>query len=160
MDQRVKKLIDKNVFKTNILDYEIIPSRKSIDGYKDIIFKIFIDHYKLWKSSGYFDREYYDLILGIDDGLYNEELSDFLPLIGYDFDYFTIRFGWENDNDYSAYERLFDAIDELGYKAVPYSYKEKPWLYVGTSLSSSNLVELVISLEDEFDLDVDDIVFT
>jgi hypothetical protein len=160
MDQRIKKLIDKNVFDSNKLDYEIMPSRKSIDGNKDVIIKIFIDHHKLWRSSSYFDPEYYDLIVGIDDGIYDDKLGEFLPMIGYDFDYFTIRYGWENDNDYSAYERLFDAIDELGYNAIPYSYQEKPWLYVGTSLSSSNLNILIGALEDEFDLDVDDIVFT
>ena len=159
MDKKIKKLIDDNVFQSDKLDYKITQSKHSILNKGDVIIYVLIDHYKLWKNSGYYDPEYFELIYGLNEGYYDEEISDFLPLIGYDLDYFSIRYIGKNGLiDYSAYDSLFDAINQLGYSFEVKTYKEQPWLYVGISASDSDVAKLYVTLQNEFDLDVDDII--
>jgi hypothetical protein len=164
MDKKIKDLIDKNVFKTNILDYDIQEITSKF-GEMDLIIYIFIDHYKLWKSSGRFDQDYYDLIYNIDDGVYDESIEEFLPMIGYDFDFFTIRYTNKNGGsvDYSAYKPIANALKELNLPFKIQIWPEKPWLYLEVFIEGNPEVysaqDVYEILEEEYDLDLGDIVF-
>lgn len=156
MDKKIKTLIDSNVFHSNKITFDINVY------YDDLIFDVIVDHRKLWKSSGYFDQKYYDIIIGLDNGDYEEELQEFLPLVGYTFEEFDIRYLSNEDSiDNSlAYSYLFSALKELG---VDYKWQfvtGSPWLYV-TFLNSNQqqLYDVGAILENEYDIDTDDIVW-
>ena len=88
MDKKIKNLIDQNVFNSNLLDYEI--EMETEDEYFDedfITLKliIYVDSYKLYKSSGRFNPKYYQLIVALDEGYFEESLEEFLPMVGYSF---------------------------------------------------------------------------
>jgi hypothetical protein len=160
MDKKIKNLIDQNVFKgEKILDYDI----ESIEQHNEeteLIFTFKIDHYKLWKSSGYFNPEYYELIVGIDNGDMDMSIEEFLPIIGYDTDY--VSYIYDNTDKYelrNVYKPLFDALDDLGYVYTYSIYKRSPWLnvYVLTS-NDVNFNQVIETLQDEYGLDTDDIV--
>jgi hypothetical protein len=156
MDKKIKTLIDSNVFHSNKITFDINVY------YDDLIFDVIVDHRKLWKSSGYFDQKYYDIIIGLDNGDYEEELQEFLPLIGYTFKEFDIRYLSNEDSiDNSlAYSYLFSALKELG---VDYKWQfviGSPWLFL-TFLNSDQqqLYDVGAILENEYDIDTDDIVW-
>ena len=160
MDKKIKNLIDQNVFKgEKILDYDI----ESIEQHNEeteLIFTFKIDHYKLWKSSGYFNPEYYELIVGVDNGDMDMSIEEFLPIIGYDTDY--VSYIYDNTDKYelrNVYKPLFDALDDLGYVYTYSIYKRSPWLnvYVLTS-NDVNFNQVIETLQDEYGLDTDDIV--
>lgn len=160
MNKNIKDLIDQYVFKgENILQYDIeLIESYDEDTEVDIIFKI--DHYKLWKSSGYFDPKYYELIVGLDNGDMELSLDEFLPMVGYDSDYIRLLYEPINKKDiYKPYERLFDALEELGYEYTYSVYKHTPWLNVYvTTPNDENFYNIIETLQDEYDLDIDDIV--
>lgn len=160
MNKNIKDLIDQYVFKgENILQYDIeLIESYDEDTEVDIIFKI--DHYKLWKSSGYFDPKYYELIFGLDNGDMELSLDEFLPMVGYDSDYIRLLYEPINKKDiYKPYERLFDALEELGYEYTYSVYKHTPWLNVYvTTPNDENFYNIIETLQDEYDLDIDDIV--
>ena len=160
MNKNIKDLIDQYVFKgENILQYDIeLIESYDEDTEVDIIFKI--DHYKLWKSSGYFDPKYYELIVGLDNGDMELSLDEFLPMVGYNSDYIRLLYEPINKKDiYKPYERLFDALEELGYEYTYSVYKTTPWLNVYvTTPNDENFYNIIETLQDEYDLDIDDIV--
>ena len=160
MDKKIKNLIDQNVFKgEKILDYDI----ESIEQHNEeteLIFTFKIDHYKLWKSSGYFNPEYYELIVGVDNGDMDMSIEEFLPIIGYDTDYVSYVYDNTNKDELrKVYKPLFDVLDDLGYDYTYSVYKRSPWLnvYVETS-NDVNFNQVIETLQDEYGLDVDDIV--
>ena len=160
MDKKIKNLIDQNVFKgEKILDYDI----ESIEQHNEeteLIFTFKIDHYKLWKSSGYFNPEYYELIVGIDNGDMDMSIEEFLPIIGYDTDYVTYVYEHINKNKvYGSYKPLLDAIHDLGYDYTYSVYQRSPWfnVYVETP-NGVNFNGVIETLQDEYGLDTDDIV--
>lgn len=160
MDKKIKNLIDLNVFKgEKILDYDI-ESIEQHDEETELKFIFKIDHYKLWKNSGYFNPEYYELIVGLDNGDMDMSIEEFLPMIGYDTDY--VSYVYDNTDKYElrkVYKPLFDALDDLGYTYTYYIYKHSPWLnvYVETS-NYVNFNQVIETLQDEYGLDTDDIV--
>jgi hypothetical protein len=160
MDKKIKNLIDQNVFKgEKILDYDI-ESIEHYDEETELIFTFKIDHYKLWKSSGYFNPEYYELIVGVDNGDMDMSIEEFLPIIGYDTDYVSYVYDNTNKDELrKVYKPLFDALDDLGYDYTYSVYKRSPWLnvYVETS-NDVNFNQVIETLQDEYGLDVDDIV--
>ena len=156
MNKKIKSLIDSNVFHSNKITFDI----NVYNG--DLIFDVIVDHRKLWKSSGYFDQKYYDTIIDLDNGVYEEELQEFLPLVGYTFEEFDIRYLSNEDSiDNSlAYSYLFSALEELG---VDYKWQfvtGSPWLFL-TFLNSDQqqLYDVGEILENEYDIDTDDIVW-
>ena len=160
MDKKIKNLIDQNVFKgEKILDYDI-ESIEQHDEETELIFTFKIDHYKLWKCSGYFDPKYYELVVGIDNGDMDMNIEEFLPIIGYDNDYVSYVYEHINKNKvYEVYKPLFDAIRDLGYDYTYSVYKRSPWLnvYVETP-NGVNFNDVIEILQDEYGLDIDDIV--
>jgi hypothetical protein len=160
MDKKIKNLIDLNVFKgEKILDYDI-ESIEQHDEETELKFTFKIDHYKLWRSSGYFDPEYYDIIVGVDNGDMDISIEEFLPMIGYDTDYVSYVYEHINkDKVYEVYKPLFNAIRDLGYDYTYSVYKRSPWLnvYVETP-NDVNFNQVIETLQDEYGLDTDDIV--
>lgn len=160
MDKKIKNLIDLNVFKgEKILDYDIESIEQHYEE-TELKFTFKIDHYKLWKSSGYFNPEYYELVVGIDNGDMDMSIEEFLPMIGYDTDYVIYVYEHINKNKvYEVYKPLFDAIHDLGYDYTYSVYKRSPWLnvYIETS-NDVNFNQVIETLQDEYGLDTDDIV--
>ena len=160
MDKKIKNLIDLNVFKgEKILDYDI-ESIEQHDEETELKFTFKIDHYKLWKSSGYFDPEYYELVVGIDNGDMDMSIEEFLPMIGYDTDYVSNLYDHINKDELrKVYKPLFDAIRDLGYDYTYSVYRRSPWLNVYVDTPNGVNFNLVIeTLQDEYGLDIDDIV--
>lgn len=160
MNKKIKNLIDQNVFKgEKILDYNI-ESIEQYDEETELIFTFKIDHYKLWKSSGYFNPKYYELVVGIDNGDMDMSIEEFLPIIGYDTDYVRNLYDHINKDELrKVYKPLFDALNDLGYGYTYSVYKHSPWLnvYVETP-KDFNFYSIIETLQDEYDLDIDDIV--
>lgn len=154
MDKKIKKLIDQNVFNTNMLDYEIeIEQGYFDDDFVTLKLIIYVDSYKLYKSSGYFNEDYYNLITDLADGNLDDELFEFLPMVGYSFSSLEIFYDKSNID---GYKNLFYEINELGYSyyKVIQNYYSTPWLYVEFNMSGSEvnrlyeLLEEVVSVED------------
>ena len=160
MDKKIKNLIDLNVFKgEKILDYDI-ESIEQHDEETELKFTFKIDHYKLWKGSDYFNPEYYELIVGIDNGDMDMSIEEFLPMIGYDTDY--VSYVYDNTDKYElrkVYKPLFDALDDLGYTYTYSIYKRSPWLNVYVENPNDvNFNGVIETLQDKYGLDIDDIV--
>jgi len=160
MDKKIKNLIDQYVFKgEKILDYDIEEQYdEEIDT--ELIFTFKIDHYKLWKSSGYFKPNYYELVVGVDNGDMDMSIEEFLPIIGYDTDYFRHLYHHINKDELrEVYKPLFDALNDLGCDYTYSTYKHSPWLnvYVETP-KDDNFYNIIEKLQDDYDLDIDDIV--
>jgi hypothetical protein len=137
MDKKIKNLIDQNVFNSNLLDYDI--EVETEDEYFDedfITLKliIYVDSYKLYKSSGGFNPKYYQLIVALAEGYFEESLEEFLPMIGYSFS--SIEIFYEKSN-LDGYKNLFNEIDELGYSYynINTRYYSSPWLYIEFNMS-------------------------
>jgi hypothetical protein len=160
MDKKIKNLIDQHVFKgEKILDYDI-ESIEQHDEETELKFTFKIDHYKLWKGSDYFNPEYYELIVGIDNGDMDMSIEEFLPMIGYDTDY--VSYVYDNTDKYElrkVYKPLFDALDDLGYIYSYSIYKRSPWLNVYVENPNDvNFNGVIDTLQDKYGLDIDDIV--
>jgi hypothetical protein len=80
MNEKIKRLIIDNVFRGVDVDFNIYME------YEVLKLRVKIDSEKLYKSSGYFDKDYYNLIYGLWDYELDEELHEFLPMVGYDFE--------------------------------------------------------------------------
>lgn len=160
MDKKIKNLIDQNVFNgAKILNYDV-ESIEQYDEETELIFTFKINHYRLWKSSGYFDPKYYELVVGADNGDMDMSIEEFLPIIGYDTDY--VRYLYEHnskDELKKVYKPLFDALDDLGYDYEYSVYRHSPWLnvYIETP-NDVKFYSLLETLQEEYDLDIDDIV--
>ena len=162
MDIKIKNLIDQNVFGTDILDYDIDVKENFLSS-TDLTLTFYIDHYKLWKNSGYFNPKYYDLIIDIDNGVFDESIEEFLPLVGYDSEYIKYQYKPVNLYDestgwYFAYEPLFDALKDIGYPFRQVNYLSSPWLNVYIVTQTVSISEIRTILEEEYDIDTDDIV--
>jgi hypothetical protein len=160
MDKKIKNLIDQNVFNSNLLDYDI-EERTLFGDDNELYITIYVDHFKLWKSSGRFNLKYYQLIVALDEGYFEESLMEFLPIIGYTFE--DIRLIYNpivglNSGMYSAYDRLFKALNELVYYYERSFNRYSPWLTIEIESIKFNLEDLRGTLEDEFNIDTDDIV--
>jgi len=158
MDKKIKKLIDQNVFNSDLLDYDIeIEDEYFDDDLVTLKFIIYVDSYKLYKSSGYFNEEYYNLITDLADGNFDEELFDFLPMVGYSFS--SLELFYDKSN-LGGYKQIFYALDELSYRYEMIDrYHSSPWLYIKYDISDSKFTtDLYKMINDEFDIDVDDIV--
>lgn len=154
MDKKIKNLIDHNVFNSNILDYEI-DETSHYAGETQLVININVDHFKLWKSSGYFNPKYYELIVGIDDGYFDELISEFLPIVGYNFDDIIFKY---KPNHVVAYKRLFDSLNELVKYFNHTFYLSSPWLNVDVITIDNEFSDVINILEEEYDIDTDDIV--
>ena len=161
MDQKIKNLIDQNVFGTDILDYDIDVKENFLSS-SELTLTIYIDHYKLWRSSGRFDSKYYELIIDIDNGVFDESIEEFLPLVGYDCDYLKYQYKpvnlYDKPNALFAYEPLFDALKDIGYPFRQVNYLSSPWLNVYIVTQTVSISEIRTILEEEYDIDTDDIV--
>lgn len=160
MDKKIKNLIDQNVFNSNLLDYEIEEKEHYGDDY-ELHITIYVNHFKLWKSSWDFDPKYYQLIVALDEGYFEESLMEFLPIVGYTFDdirliYSPLVGSW--NSVYSAYDRLFKALNELVYYYERSFNRYSPWLTIEIESIKFNLEDLRGTLENEFGMDTDDIV--
>ena len=160
MDKKIKNLIDKNVFNSNLLDYDI--EEMVTYGVGVVYITIHVDHFKLWRSSGYFDPKYYQLIVSLDDGYFQESLEEFLPIFGFSFE--DIQFIYKpkvntKGDRYSAYNKLFKALNDLVYHFDYTFYPGSPWLNVDVVvLSEIQFYDISEILEEEYDIDTDDIV--
>jgi hypothetical protein len=156
MDKKIKNLIDQNVFNTNMLDYGIeIEQDYFDDDFVTLKLIIYVDSYKLYKSSGYFNEDYYNLITDLADGNLDDELFEFLPMVGYSFSSLEIFYDKSNID---GYKNLFYEINELGYSyyKVIQNYYSTPWLYVEFNMSYEDIRHLYEQLEDV--VSVEDVV--
>ena len=154
MDKKIKNLIDQNVFNSNLLDYEIeIKNSVFDDDFVILKLIIYVDSYKLYKSSGRFNPKYYQLMVALDEGYFEESLEEFLPIVGYSFS--SIEIFYEKSN-LDGYKNLFHKIDGLGYSyyKIINRYTSSPWLYIEFNMSYEEVrhlyeqLEEVISVED------------
>ena len=162
MDQKIKNLIDQNVFNSNLLDYDI-DAKEDFLSLTELTLTFYIDHYKLWRSSSRFDSKYYDLIVDIDNGAFDESLEEFLPLVGYNSEYIKYQYKPVNLYDestgwYFAYEPLFDALKDMGYPFRKVNYLSSPWLNVYIVTETESIPKIRTVLEEDYDIDTDDIV--
>ena len=153
MDEKIKRLIIDNVFKGIEIDFDI----EVVNEYFDetlLRLIIYVDSNRLYKSSGYFDKNYYDLISDLADGNLDEEIFEFLPYIGYDFG--NLEVFYEKSN-LDGYKNLFYEINDLGYKyKVQYLYYSTPWLYIVFDLTGPEVDNLYHILEKE--VSVEDVI--
>jgi len=154
MDKKIKNLIDQNVFNSNLLDYDIeIEGHDFDEDFITLKLIIYVDSYKLYKSSGRFNPKYYQLIVALDEGYFEESLVEFLPMVGYSFS--SIEIFYEKSN-LDGYKNLFHKIDGLGYSyyKIINRYNSSPWLYIEFNMSYEEVrhlyeqLEEVISVED------------
>lgn len=153
MNEKVKRLIIDNVFDGVDIDFDIEIENGNFD--EDLLnLTVYVNSYKLYKSSGYFDKNYYDIITDLADGNIDEKLYDFLPMIGYDFN--EIRIFYDKSN-LDGYKNLFYEINDLGHKyVVKHNYYSTPWLYIVFNLSGPEVGNLYNLLEEE--VSVEDII--
>lgn len=156
MDKKIKNLIDQNVFNSNLLDYDIEIEDEYFD--EDLVklkFIIYVDSYKLYKSSGRFNPKYYQLIVALDEEYFEESLGEFLPMVGYTFSYIEMSYDKSN---LDGYKNLFYEIDELGYSyyKINQHYYTTPWLYINFNMSYEEVRHLYEQLEES--VSVEDVV--
>ncbi len=150
MNEKIKRLIIDNVFRGVDIDFNIYTE------YEVLKLRVKIDSEKLYKSSGYFDKDYYSLIYDLSDNKLDEDLYDFLPIVGYDFE--EIEYFFDKSN-LDGYKYLFYALNDLNYDySVFDGFYSSPWLYIQFNASAVEVDNLYYILEDEFALSVDDIV--
>ena len=153
MNEKVKRLIIDNVFDGVDIDFDIEIENEYFDENSNVLkIIIHVDSYKLYKSSGYFNEDYYNLITYLADGNLDEEIFEFLPMVGYDFEYLDVFYDKSN---LDGYKNLFYEINDLGYKyKVQDRYYSTPWLYIVFNLTGPevdnlyNLLEKEVSIED------------
>jgi hypothetical protein len=150
MNEKIKRLIIDNVFRGVDVDFNIYME------YEVLKLRVKIDSEKLYKSSGYFDKDYYNLIYGLWDYELDEELHEFLPMVGYDFEEIEYFF---DKSDLDGYKNLFYALNDLNYDYNVFDgFYSSPWLYIQFNASGVEVDNLYYVLEDEFDLSVDDVI--
>ena len=153
MNEKVKRLIIDNVFDGVDVDFDLEIENEYFDENSNVLkIIIYVDSYKLYKSSGYFNKKYYNLISYLADGNLDEEIFEFLPMVGYDFEYLEVFY---DKSDLDGYKNLFYEINDLGYKyKVQDRYYSTPWLYIVFNLTGPevdnlyNLLEKEVSIED------------
>ena len=156
MNEKIRKLIIDNVFRGIDIDFDVKKERSIVTEGELLIIEINIDSKKIYRSSGYFDNNYFELISDLADGNIDDELFEFLPMIGYNFSALEIFY---NKDDLSGYKNLFYAINDLEYKyRVINRFHSTPWLYIEFNASGVEVDNIYNVLEDEFDLSIDDIV--
>jgi len=153
MDKKIKKLVIDNIFDGVDIDFDAEVVMEEYGG-NTLKFIVYVDSYKLYKSSGYFNEEYYFLITDLADGNLDEEIAEFLPMIGYGFDYFELGFDKTN---LDGYRNLFYTLDELGYQyKIIDRYNSSAWLFIEFNMSGSEVNRLYEQLEEV--ISVEDIV--
>jgi hypothetical protein len=156
MNEKIKRLIIDNVFRGIDIDFDVKKERAIVTEGELLIIKINIDSKKIYKSSGYFDKNYFKLISDLADGNIDDELFEFLPMIGYDFSALEIFY---DKDDLSGYKNLFYAINDLEYKyRVIDRFYSTPWLYIEFNASDVEVDNIYYILEDEFGLSIDDVI--
>lgn len=155
MDEKIKKLIIDNVFGGINIDFDVeIENEYFDDDYSILKIIIYVDSYKLYKSSGYFDEDYYNLITDLADGNLDDVIFEFFPMVGYNFG--SVELFYDKSN-LEGYKNLFYEINEYGYKyKIQDRYHSTPWLYIVFNLSGPEVDSLYHTLEK--DVNVDDVI--
>ena len=150
MNEKIRRLIIDNVFRGVYVDFNVMVVHDTLVIYLDV------DSKRLYKSSGYFDPKYYDLIYKLADGVLDDDVNDFFPMVGYEFD--EIRINYEK-GDLDGYKNLFYALNDLNYDYIVFDgFYPTPWLYIQFNVPDEEVNNLYDILEDEFDLSVDDVI--
>lgn len=154
MDENIKRLVINNVFKGIDIDFDVETENEHFDDSTILRIIIYVDSYKLYRSSGYFNEDYYDLISYLADGNLDEEIFEFFPMIGYNFN--SVELFYDKSN-LDGYKNLFYEINDLGYKyKVQDRYYSTPWLYIVFNLTGPEVDNLYYILEKE--VSVEDVV--
>lgn len=119
-----------------------------------------VDHSKLSRNSKSFDEKYYNMIMDIDNGVYDDALKEIIPMVGFNdtsdlgpsikFLHKTIE----------VYDEILDKISSLGYDndiETP-MYSPFPIIYIDCDDNSD--IQFVVETLEKYGFDVDDIVFS